>query len=93
MSHLLTSESRKLESSYFSGEKRKGFARGSEVPSLYDQCLQILKDNVEFIEEVGGLGYDIMKPVLVMANAPTLIRIEDKNPHLMEETAEVHFNL
>ena len=45
---------------------------------------------MEFIEEVGGLGYDIMKPVLVMANASTLIRIEDKNPHLMEDTAEVN---
>ena len=53
--------------------------------------MQILKDNVEFIEEVGGLGYDILKPVLVMANAQTLIRIEDTNPHLMEDTAEVTF--
>ena len=44
---------------------------------------------MDYIEEVGGLGYDIMKPVLVMANAETLIRIEDTNPHLMEDTAEV----
>ena len=90
MSHFLTSEIRNSGFCFFSGEKRKGFARGSEVPSLFSQCLQILKDNVEFIEEVGGLGYDIMKPVLVMANASTLIRIEDKNPHLMEDTAEVN---
>ena len=51
--------------------------------------MQVLKDNVDYIEEVGGLGYDILKPVLVMANAETLIRIEDTNPHLMEDTAEV----
>ena len=74
---------------FLSGEKRKGFARGSEVPSLFSQCIQVLKDNVDYIEEVGGLGYDILKPVLIMANAETLIRIEDINPHLMEDTAEV----
>ena len=60
---------------------------------MFSQCLQILKDNVEYIEEVGGLGYDILKPVLIMANAQTLIRIEDTNPHLMEDTAEVILSL
>ena len=68
--------------------KRKGFL-GGQVPSLFDQCIQILKENVEFIEEVGGLGYDILKPVLIMAGAQTLLRIEDCNPHLMEDTGEV----
>ena len=48
---------------------------------------------MDYIEEVGGLGYDIMKPVLVMANAETLIRIEDTNPHLMEDTAEVRLRV
>ena len=48
---------------------------------------------MEYIEEVGGLGYDILKPVLIMANAQTLIRIEDTNPHLMEDTAEVTLSL
>lgn len=86
---LLLSNKSKGRAAIYSGEKRKGFARGSEVPSLFSQCLQILKTNVEFIEEVGGLGYDILKPVLIMANAQTLIRIEDTNPHLMEDTAEL----
>ena len=48
---------------------------------------------MEYIEEVGGLGYDILKPVLIMANAQTLIRIEDTNPHLMEDTADVILSL
>ena len=51
--------------------------------------MQILKENVEFIEEVGGLGYDILEPVLSMANEETLLRIEDCNPHLMEDTGQV----
>ena len=72
---------------YSSGIKRTGYY--GEVPSLHQQCIQVLKENVDFIEEVGGLPYDIMKPVLVMANASNLLRIENYNPHLMEDTGEV----
>ena len=78
---------------FFSGEKRRGFARGTEVPSLFSQCMQVLKDNVDYIEEVGGLGYDVLEPVLIMANAETLMRIEDTNPHLMEDTAKVRLTV
>ena len=60
------------------------------MPSLYDQCIQVLKENVDFIEEVGPLGFDILGPVLEMATKPeTLMRIEDCNPHLMTDTDEV----
>ena len=55
--------------------------------------MQVLKTNVNFIEEVGGLGFDILKPVLVMANAETLGRIEDINPHLMTDTAKVRLSV
>ena len=59
------------------------------MPTLFSQCIQVLKENVDYIEEVGGLPYDIMKPVLLMASDTTLMRIEDCNPHLMEFTGEV----
>ena len=72
----------------YSGAKRKGFF--GAVPSLFDQCIQVLKENVEFIEEVGGLPYEILEPVLSMANEETLLRIEDCNPHLMEDTGKVN---
>ena len=50
----------------------------------------MLKENVDFIEEVGPLGFDILGPVLEMATKPeTLMRIEDCNPHLMTDTDEV----
>ena len=75
-----------------SGVKRSGFL-GGEVPTLHNQCIQVLKENVDYIEEVGGLGYDILKPVLLMANDSTLMRIEDCNPHLMEDTGEVSISL
>ena len=68
-------------------EDHSGFIRG-EVPSLQSQCIQVLKENVDFIEEVGDLQYDTLKPVLEMAMAcdKTLMRLEDYNQHLMKGT-------
>jgi len=87
LSQLLSNKG-KGRSTVYSGTKRNGFL-GGVVPSLFDQCIQVLKENVEYIEEVGGLPYDILKPVLLMANAQILTRIEDCNPHLMMDTSEL----
>lgn len=87
LSVLLSSKNKGM-SRIYSGVKRTGFL-GGEVPTLFSQCIQVLKENVDYIEEVGGLPYDIMKPVLLMASDTTLMRIEDCNPHLMEFTGEL----
>jgi len=86
LSFLLNNKN-KGRAAIYSGAKRKGFF--GAVPSLFDQCIQVLKENVEFIEEVGGLPYEILEPVLSMANEETLLRIEDCNPHLMEDTGKL----
>jgi len=84
---ILLSNKSKNRSAIYSGTKRKGFF--GMVPSLYDQCIQVLKDHVDEIDEVGPLGYDILKPVLERASPNTLMHIEDCNPALMEETSEL----
>jgi len=83
---LLQNKSRNRAAIY-SGTKRKGFF--GAVPTLFDQCIQILKDHVDEIDEVGNLGYDILKPVLDRATPQTLVHIEECNPYLMEDTAEL----
>ena len=71
----------------YSGTARKGFSlrdkhgNVTEVPRLYDQCLQasfacrkfvviyfaqVLKDNVDSIDETGNLPFDILKPVRII---------------------------
>ena len=59
------------------------------MPSLYDQCIHVLQENVDYIEECGSLPFDILRPVLERASAPTLARIEELNPYLMEDTSEL----
>lgn len=84
---ILLSNKNKNRAAIYSGTKRKGFI--GSVPSLFDQCIQVLKDHVDEIDEVGNLGYDILKPVLDRASPKTLMHIEDCNHYLMEETFEL----
>ncbi|CAH1248042.1 ELOA3 [Branchiostoma lanceolatum] len=58
----------------------------TEVPSLFDSCMQILCDNIDALEELGGVPYDIVKPVLDKCTPEQLCYLEEQNPYLMEDT-------
>ena len=79
----------------YCGTARKGFSlrdkHGNimEVPKLYDQCLQVLKGNVDSIDETGNIPFEILKPVLEQASTKTLMHIEECNPYLMEDTGDL----
>jgi len=72
---------KKTKSTIYSGKKRKRFF--DEVPSLYQQCIMILQEHVDDIDEVGNLSYDVLEPVLNMAKPKTLLHIENLNEHIM----------
>ena len=57
-----------------------------EVPSLYTMCVRVLQEHVDSIEECGGLSFDVLEPVLARAQPATLMRIEEYNPYLMQDT-------
>lgn len=71
---------------YSGGLRRSGY---TEVPKLFDMCILILQENVESIDECGGLSYDILEPVLSRAKPSALMNIEDYNDYLREDTAEI----
>jgi len=79
----------------YSGQARSGFSAVDkfgnkvEVPRLYDQCIQVLKNNVESIDETGNIPFDILKPVLEHASCKVLMHIEECNPYLMEDTGDL----
>ncbi|XP_054267864.1 transcription elongation factor B polypeptide 3-like [Macrosteles quadrilineatus] len=66
----------------FSGSK-SGYLK---VPSLFDLCIQVLRDNIEALEYTGGVPYDLLKPVLDRATASQLFQLEHYNPYLVEDT-------
>ncbi|XP_014678621.1 PREDICTED: transcription elongation factor B polypeptide 3-like [Priapulus caudatus] len=57
----------------------------TEVSSLYQSCIRVLIDNIDLIDYVGGIPFDILRPVLERCTSTQLYTIEDLNPHLVEE--------
>lgn len=69
----------------FSGVKA---GRRGEVPSLFDLCMQVIKDNIGELGFTGGIPYDILKPALERANPQQLMLIEGHNDYLIGELFE-----
>ncbi|XP_075719791.1 elongin-A-like [Rhinoderma darwinii] len=57
--------------------------------SLYEQCIRILQNNIDSIQEVGGVPFEILKPVLDRCTPEQLNRIEDCNPVFMEDSGNL----
>lgn len=56
------------------------------VPSLFDLCIRMMQENIDLLEETGGVPFDLLKPVLVRASPEQLLNLENINPYLMEDS-------
>lgn len=65
---------------------KKTITGPQRVPSLFDLCMDILADNIDAIEEVGGIPCSILEPVLQKCTPTQLMRLESFNPHFIEDT-------
>ncbi|XP_056421712.1 elongin-A-like isoform X2 [Hyla sarda] len=57
--------------------------------SLYEQCLRVLQNNIDSIQEVGGVPFEILKPVLDRCTPEQLNRIEECNPVFTEDSGNL----
>ncbi|MGH0175242.1 UNVERIFIED_CONTAM: hypothetical protein FKN15_070142 [Acipenser sinensis] len=57
--------------------------------SLYEQCIRVLQNNIDSIDEVGGVPYEILEPVLERCTPEQLYRIEQCNQCFMEDSNEL----
>jgi len=84
------SKSNRNRTAVYSGKKTSVFYSPDEpFPTLKDMCILILQENVDRIDECGNLDYKVMKPVLERAKPDDLMRIEEYNPKLMDDTGEL----
>lgn len=58
----------------------------SLVPSLFNMCIRVLQENIDYLECTGGVPFDLLKPVLEWAKPEQLATIEYYNPYLLEES-------
>jgi len=88
-----------FDSEIYSGKKKSGQTRVysgagrrsgfTDVPKLYDLCILVLQENVDSIDECGGLSYHILEPILTRAKPNILMNIEDHNEYLLEDTVQL----
>lgn len=91
LSRLITgNKSLRNRTAVYSGRKTSAFSRDEKFPTLEELCVHVLQDNIHLIDECGSASFDQLKPILERAKADDLIRIEDFNPRLMEDTGKVY---
>lgn len=56
------------------------------VPSMFEMCIRVLQENIDFLECTGGVPFEILRPVLERAKPDQLSLIEYYNPYLLEES-------
>ncbi|XP_069478490.1 elongin-A [Ambystoma mexicanum] len=57
-----------------------------KMMSLYEQCIRVLANNIDLIDEVGGVPFTLLEPVLEKCTPAQLYRIEECNHVLIEDT-------
>uniref|UniRef100_A0A8C1YIN3 Elongin A n=2 Tax=Cyprinus carpio TaxID=7962 RepID=A0A8C1YIN3_CYPCA len=60
-----------------------------KMMSLYEQCIRVLQNNIDSIDEVGGVPFEILEPVLERCTPEQLYRIEQCNPYFTEDSDDL----
>lgn len=81
---------RKERQKVFAGRRRK---IGEDVPTLVQMCQSVLVANVDMIDHVGIVPYNLLAPALNHATTDQLRRILDANPMLAEDADEIFHEL
>ncbi|NWZ90584.1 ELOA1 protein, partial [Nesospiza acunhae] len=58
----------------------------SKMLTLYEQCVRMLHNNIELLQEAGGVPFEILEPVLTRCTPEQLFRVEKCNLMFIKET-------
>ncbi|MBN3293843.1 ELOA1 protein, partial [Polypterus senegalus] len=61
----------------------------SSMMTLYQQCIRVLQNNIDLLNETGGVPFEILEPVLDRCTPQQLYRIEEYNPVYIGETDDL----
>lgn len=60
-----------------------------QCATLSQYCHRVVAKNIDFLHDVGDVPYRVLKPVLDVCSAQSLLRLERKAPHIALEDEEV----
>ncbi|XP_054708706.1 transcription elongation factor B polypeptide 3-like [Uloborus diversus] len=78
--------SKKEKTAVYSGRRNHTI---TEVPTLFNACIEVLIDNIDAIECLGGTPYFLVKPVMERCTPNQLLNIENFNPSFLDETQDL----
>lgn len=81
---------RKERQKVFAGRRRK---IGEGIPSLVSLCQGVLVSNVDMIDQVGVVPFNLLEPALNNATTDQLRRILDVNPMLVQDADKIFHEL
>ncbi|NXK91675.1 ELOA1 protein, partial [Formicarius rufipectus] len=58
----------------------------SKMLTLYEQCIRVLQNNIDSLQEVGDVPFEILEPVLTRCTPEQLFRIEECNLAFIKES-------
>ncbi|RMC17451.1 hypothetical protein DUI87_06033 [Hirundo rustica rustica] len=58
----------------------------SKMLTLYEQCVRMLHNNIELLQEAEGVPFEILEPVLIRCTPEQLFQIEKCNMMFIKET-------
>lgn len=76
--------SRKSRTQVFSGRKIASSERG--ITSLFELAMKVLIENIDALDDTGGVPYEILLPVLERCNPQQLLHLEECNPYFIDDT-------
>lgn len=77
--------SRKSRTQVFSGRKLTSAGK-VEIPSLFELAMKVLIENIDALDDTGGVPFDILQPVLERCNPQQLLHLEECNPYFLDDT-------
>ena len=83
---IANAKSGRNRTAVYSGRKTATFSQHEKFPSLIQLCVLVLQENVSRIDECGNLPFEMLKPIMERGKPEDMMRIEDCNPRLMEDT-------
>ena len=76
-------------SNVYSGRRRERVITSGKIPTLFDSCLSVIRDNVELLEQVPEEIVQFLIPVLDKCSAAQLESVERDNPNIVLQSDDL----
>ncbi|XP_017786148.1 PREDICTED: transcription elongation factor B polypeptide 3-like [Nicrophorus vespilloides] len=71
----------------YSGQKK--MVESTNVPTLFGLCTNVIQKNLELLNNITGVPYSLIKPILEKMTPEQLLKVECQKPYIRKESSEL----